>query len=213
MVCASDALAPPRRACPQPGCRAGNRVDRSAWQSSSHSLVSAAAIVAPAAAGCNARETVMQVGRPASRSHGLPRCDDFRDGCSNQGAGLVSRPTVGQQLVVSRVFVSDVSLHRKSDRVRLKLLGCGRAANPTRVLLARMLGNRTLLLDGAAGKQLADALCERADVGRQAPDATRPRVPGPALGPRRRRGTPAPPAQAPVPRPARPGARSVSENG
>jgi hypothetical protein len=58
----------------------------------------------------------------------------------------------------------DMSSHRKIDRAGLELLRCRRATNPTRVLLASVLGNYPLFLDGAAGEKIAHALGERGDV-------------------------------------------------
>ena len=55
-------------------------------------------------------------------------------------------------LVVPCVHMSDVSSDRKCDGLRFELLGGSGPADPTRVLLAGVFGNRLLLLCRASRK-------------------------------------------------------------
>jgi len=75
-----------------------------------------------------------------------------RHGVSNKRARFIARRAARQMLVVPCVHMSDVSSDRKCDGLRFELLGGSGPADPTRVLLAGVFGNRLLLLCRASRK-------------------------------------------------------------
>jgi len=94
----------------------------------------------------------------------LPLFQALRHESGNKSASFAPGDPTRQEFVIPRVCVSYVCANGQFDRTRLKLLGGSRAADPTRVLLARMLGNRPLLVTWTPGKQLAHAPRELLDV-------------------------------------------------
>ncbi len=81
------------------------------------------------------------------------RCHSFSD----EIASLLTRHPSHQKSIVSRVHMPNVRPYRQFDGLRLKLFRCRGTTNPAGVLSAGVLGNRSLFLGGASGKQIADA--------------------------------------------------------
>ena len=99
-----------------------------------------------------------------SRVPTLPLIKKDRHICGYPIPGLGSVHAVCQQFVVPCVRVAYVGSNSELDRLGLKVFGLGGTANPTRVLLTRVFGNRLLLCGGALGKQLSHAPRERLHV-------------------------------------------------
>jgi hypothetical protein len=76
----------------------------------------------------------------------------------------VTRYTARQKVVIPCVSMPYVSLDGEIDSLRLELFGCSRTTDPTRVFLTRMLGNRSLFIGRASGKQFPYAPPECTNV-------------------------------------------------
>ena len=90
-----------------------------------------------------------------SRFSALPRGEPLLDGGGHQCARFLACYGSSQVLVVTRMAVPDVSAHCQFNRVRVKLLRRRRTPNATRVFLARVFCNRSLLFGRTRRKQFS----------------------------------------------------------
>ena len=94
----------------------------------------------------------------------FPALGNLVDAVADVGAGVVSGPTIAQQLVVVGFAVADVGDDREAYCCFIKSFGCGGAANAATVLSAGVFGNLEFSSGGTAGEEFSHAAGESFDV-------------------------------------------------